>query len=182
MARRRQHEIQAVDLGVGIGRLAGHDQPRGHLRIARAQPLHHRNRRVVRRAHGEQNFELRVVLLEERAQVFFQPIVDSGQRLQHADWRRHAQWRRTHRAIANRGDDGEHAIDQRAGDQGRQQKREHIYTVTSGMKNIIVGTAGHIDHGKTALVQGAHRHRRRPPGGREAPRHHHRSRLRAPAN
>src|SRR6185369_12402510 len=27
------------------------------------------------------------------------------------------------------------------------------YTVTSGMKHIVAGTAGHIDHGKTALVK-----------------------------
>ena len=46
---------------------------------------------------------------------------------------------------------------------------------------MIVGTAGHIDHGKTALVQRAHRHRHRPAEGGEGARHLDRSRLRLPA-
>ncbi len=43
---------------------------------------------------------------------------------------------------------------------------------------MIVGTAGHIDHGKTAPGEGADRRRCRPPQGGEGARHHHRSRLR----
>ena len=45
--------------------------------------------------------------------------------------------------------------------------------------SIVVGTAGHIDHGKSSLVHGADRDRSRSPEGRESPRHHHRARLRA---
>ncbi|MCK7581635.1 MAG: GTP-binding protein [Chromatiales bacterium] len=36
---------------------------------------------------------------------------------------------------------------------------------------MIIGTAGHIDHGKTALVKRAHRRRHRPPAGGEGARH-----------
>ena len=43
---------------------------------------------------------------------------------------------------------------------------------------MIVGTAGHIDHGKTALVRRADRRRYRPPEGGEGARHLDRSRLR----
>ena len=46
---------------------------------------------------------------------------------------------------------------------------------------MIVATAGHVDHGKTLLVQGADRRRHRPPAGGEAPRHHDRPRLRLSA-
>ena len=37
------------------------------------------------------------------------------------------------------------------------------------MKNIIIGTAGHIDHGKTTLIK------YRPLGRRTEERNHHRS-------
>ena len=43
---------------------------------------------------------------------------------------------------------------------------------------MIVGTAGHIDHGKTDAGAGADRRRHRPPAGGEGARHHHRPRLR----
>ena len=43
---------------------------------------------------------------------------------------------------------------------------------------MIVGTAGHIDHGKTSLVREADRRRYRPPQGGEGARHLHRPRLR----
>ena len=36
------------------------------------------------------------------------------------------------------------------------------------MKSALVGVIGHVDHGKTALVRGADRHRYRPAGGGEA--------------
>ena len=42
---------------------------------------------------------------------------------------------------------------------------------------MIVGTAGHIDHGKTSLVRQADRRRHRPPQGGEGARHLHRPRL-----
>ena len=45
--------------------------------------------------------------------------------------------------------------------------------------NLVVGTAGHIDHGKSSLVQGADRDRSRSPQGRKSARHHHRARVRA---
>jgi hypothetical protein len=43
---------------------------------------------------------------------------------------------------------------------------------------MIVGTAGHIDHGKTTLVKALTGVDCRPPEGREGARHHHRPRLR----
>ena len=42
---------------------------------------------------------------------------------------------------------------------------------------MIVGTAGHIDHGKTSLMRAADRRRYRSPQGGEGARHLHRSRL-----
>ena len=48
------------------------------------------------------------------------------------------------------------------------------------MKPVIVGTAGHIDHGKTALVKALTGIDTGPARGREAARHHDRARLRAP--
>ena len=48
-------------------------------------------------------------------------------------------------------------------------------------RGMIVGTAGHIDHGKTALIKAADRRRRRPVEGGESARHHDRSRLRLSA-
>ena len=41
------------------------------------------------------------------------------------------------------------------------------------LKQIILGTAGHIDHGKTSLIKAAHRNQYRPAKGRKASRHHH---------
>ena len=49
VARGGQHAVQAVDLGVGIGRLAGDDEARGNRRVARPQLFHHRYGGVVRR-------------------------------------------------------------------------------------------------------------------------------------
>ena len=43
------------------------------------------------------------------------------------------------------------------------------------MKNIIIGTAGHIDHGKTTLNQATYRKKYRPLGRRTEERNHHRS-------
>ncbi len=48
-----------------------------------------------------------------------------------------------------------------------------------GAVPLTVGTAGHIDHGKTALVRGADRLRDRPPGRGAPPRHLDRARLRS---
>ena len=56
-------------------------------------------------------------------------------------------------AITDGGDNCQDAIQQRSCHQREQSNNKHLYTVTSDMKNIIVGTAGHIDHGKTALVK-----------------------------
>ena len=41
------------------------------------------------------------------------------------------------------------------------------------MHNVIIGTAGHIDHGKTTLIRGADRKRYRPARGRKKERDHH---------
>ena len=46
------------------------------------------------------------------------------------------------------------------------------------MRSFIVGTAGHIDHGKSALVLRPDRHRPRPPQGGEGAGDHHRPGLR----
>ena len=43
------------------------------------------------------------------------------------------------------------------------------------MKNIIIGTAGHIDHGKTTLIQSTDRKKYRPLGRRTAQRNYDRS-------
>src|SRR4029434_9402726 len=56
-------------------------------------------------------------------------------------------------AISHRGDHRQHAVNPGPDHQGQQKQGQHFYTVPSGMKHIIVGTAGHIDHGKTALVK-----------------------------
>ena len=125
----------------------------GTRRIARAQPLHHRNRRIVGAAHREQNFEVGVVLLEERAQIFFQPVVDSGQRFEDAD-------RVRCRAMA-RAAPPDTAPRRRWSGHSRPasprpalaEARRALLHCNKRMKNIIVGTAGHIDHGKTALVK-----------------------------
>ena len=50
----------------------------------------------------------------------------------------------------------------------------------SDAQHFIVATAGHVDHGKSALDQGADRHRSRSPAGREVARDHDRPRLRPP--
>ena len=55
----RQHEVQAVDLGVGVRRLTGENQARGNAGILGSQPLHHFRLRIVRVAHSKENFELR---------------------------------------------------------------------------------------------------------------------------
>ena len=135
MARRSQHAIEAVDFGVGVGRLTGHDQARWHGWVAGPQALGHGDRGVVRVAHGEENFEIGVVLFEECAEVFFQAVIHSGERLEDADGCAIAQGRRAHAAVTHGGDDGEDAVDQRArdqsGKQGWQKPGEHFYTVTS---------------------------------------------------
>ncbi len=64
-----------------------------------------------------------------------------------------AERNRTHRPVAHRGHHRQNAERQRTGHQHQQNPGQHLYTVTSTMKHIIVGTAGHIDHGKTALVK-----------------------------
>ena len=48
----------------------------------------------------------------------------------------------------------------------------------SSVKRLLVGTAGHIDHGKTALVRALTGDRRRPAPGGEGARDHHRPRVR----
>ena len=51
---------------------------------------------------------------------------------------------------------------------GRRMKVEELDAA------MIVGTAGHIDHGKTSLVKAIYRRRCRPPEGGEGARHHDR--------
>ncbi len=49
---------------------------------------------------------------------------------------------------------------------------------TESKRDLVLGTAGHIDHGKIHLGPGAHRHRPGQVKRGEAARHHHRARLR----
>ena len=86
--------------------------------VARAQAVGDGNRGVVGVAHGEENLEIGVLLFEERAQVFFEAVIDSGERLEDADGCAVGQRRRAHATITDGGDDGEDAVDQRARDEG----------------------------------------------------------------
>src|SRR6202008_2586289 len=80
----------------------------------------------------------------------------AGQRLEDTNRWRPTGTGRADAAIPNRGDNCQHLVHQGPGYKGQQRYDEHfpiLYTVTAVMKNTIVGTAGHIDHGKTSLVK-----------------------------
>ena len=81
-----KHLLQAVDLGVGIGRLAGHQQARRNVRIFRGEDFS-----TIATAgsswasHREQNFEGGIVLLEKSSQIGFEAEIESGERFENAD-------------------------------------------------------------------------------------------------
>ncbi len=95
------------------------------------------------------------MLFEERAQIFFQTVIDSGQRLEDADRRGTGEGRRAHAAIAERGDDGEDAVDQRARgkDKGKQKPGEHFeqYDESKEQERIAIYTP---DPGGAITVDG----------------------------
>ena len=59
------HQVQAVDLRVRIGRLAGQDQADRNHRVFGPQLFYYRDRRIVRAANREQNL-VRLILLEKK--------------------------------------------------------------------------------------------------------------------
>ena len=70
-------------------------------------------------------------------------------------------------------------VDEAAARRARRPPRARAGLVTAAPRAATLGTAGHIDHGKTALVERADRHRHRPAGRGARARHLHRPRLRA---
>jgi len=108
-----KHPVQAVDLGVGIRRLAGDEDPARHARILLAQLLDHSDRRIVFLAGGEENLELRIVLLEIGSKIGLQIEIQTRQRFQDADGLPRNGCGRTDCKVSPRGDDRQQRVHQR---------------------------------------------------------------------
>jgi hypothetical protein len=123
---RGKHPVEAVHLRIRVRRLPRDNQPRCCRRVLRAQSLNHRDRRVGPAPHREENLEYAILLLEEAAQIFFQPVVHTRERLQDTDGRPFPGRRWRYRPVTRRRHDRQHAVNQRSGHQGQQRQREHF--------------------------------------------------------
>ena len=85
VARGRLHPVQAVDLRIRIGRLAGCDQAHRDGGVFRAQFFDNAYRRVVGLADSKQNLEIFVLLQKNGAKILFELLLRAGQRFQYAD-------------------------------------------------------------------------------------------------
>ncbi len=68
------HAVQLVDLGVGIGRLARQQDADRDRRVLPAQALDGAEGGIILSPDREQQLEVRIVLLEETAQVLFEVL------------------------------------------------------------------------------------------------------------
>jgi len=125
--RRGLHQVQAVDLGVRIGRLPGDNEPRWNARILGLQLSYYRSRRIVRITNGEQNLESGIALCEEAPEIPLQLIFGAMQRLEHAD-RLHDSRDRLGGKVIPRRNDGEDTVDNRSGHRCQQNSRDHGYS------------------------------------------------------
>ena len=120
-----QHLLQAKYLGVRVRRLAGDDQMCGNVRKFTRQPLHDRDGRVGPMAQRKEDFEVWIVLLKKRAEIFFQAVVNAGEWLEDTDRGKIVEAGRTDRAIPHSRDYGQKTVNQRPGCQGTKKKRQH---------------------------------------------------------
>jgi len=97
------------------------------MRVVRRETPRQCEAGVVLRARGEQDLERRVVLLEERAKILLQPVVEPVQRLEHADRLGRRRLRRAGAKPALHGGGGEKAINPGTGGQPDKRPGEPVH-------------------------------------------------------